>query len=824
VNPGDTISRYRIVGRIGKGGMGVVYRAEDSRLQRPVALKFLPRESLTEGNKYRFLNEARAAALARHPNICPIHDIEEADGEIFIVMAFIEGETLARRIGRGPLDPTQAVEIAAQVAAGLVCAHGLGIVHRDIKSSNIMIDASGHVSIMDFGLALAPDALRLTGEGSSVGTPDYMSPEQAQGKEVDARTDLWSLGVVMFEMLAGRLPFRREHRGALAHAILSDPIPRVEAAPELQAIVGRALVRDPDERWQSAAQMLSALRRVQAGNSAAPEAVATQTMVVPRARKRARIAAIVAAVVLAAAGGYATYYFRGPSVRSIAIFPFQAEGDSTISDGIDDVLTAALANDRSVSIVPSSDIRRRKITKVEDARKLHGVKLALMSSAKPAGDKVEFTFRLIDTATEKDVATRTVVYDSKNPLVSRDQVIGQVMRMLGAQPPAPEALKARETAAPDAYSAYLEGRGLLARYDIAANVNKAIASFEKATQQDSKFALAYAGLAEAHWRKGRAARDPKATALAHQNAEYAVQLDPDLAAAHAILGSIYRDAGRTEDAIREFQRATDLAPVNAEAPRQLAEIYKSSGRFDEAERLYVQATISRPVDWYGYLLLGLFYYERERYTEAETALKEASNLAPDNDLVRTNLGGVYRMHGRYQEAIEQYREALRIRSTALTYGALGGVYFYQHKFPAAVAALETATELAPEDYRLWGNLGIYAKWAPGSETKSQPALRRAIELAAKARQVNQSDYAIYANLAEYRARLGDAKGAYAEIEHIPQAAHSTFATRIALVYELTGKRADAIAVIRSNLKSPASLSRIKDDPDFAALWREARLQ
>ena len=182
MNPGDIISRYRIISRIGKGGMGVVYRAEDTRLERQVALKFLPHEGFSEQDKSRFMNEARAAAKARHPHICPIHDIEEANGELFLVMAFIDGETLQRKIAWRPFDSAQTIEIATQIASGLASAHSLGIIHRDIKSGNIMVDRNGHASILDFGLALAPSALRLTDAGTAVGTPSYMSPEQIEGK------------------------------------------------------------------------------------------------------------------------------------------------------------------------------------------------------------------------------------------------------------------------------------------------------------------------------------------------------------------------------------------------------------------------------------------------------------------------------------------------------------------------------------------------------------------------------------------------------------------------------------------------------------------
>ncbi|MBN8734480.1 MAG: serine/threonine protein kinase, partial [Acidobacteria bacterium] len=220
MNPGDQISRYRIERAIGRGGMGMVYLAHDLRLLRPVALKFLPAESFSEADKQRFLHEARAAAVIRHPNICPVYDIEESDGRLFIAMAYIEGETLAARIERGPLPPDEAVRIAMQVAHGLDKAHAAGVIHRDVKSRNIVIAPDGHASILDFGLALLPGADRLTLTGHAVGTPVYMSPEQCMGQAVDARTDVWSLGVVLYEMLTAAVPFQREHLAAVTHAIV----------------------------------------------------------------------------------------------------------------------------------------------------------------------------------------------------------------------------------------------------------------------------------------------------------------------------------------------------------------------------------------------------------------------------------------------------------------------------------------------------------------------------------------------------------------------------------------------------------------------------
>jgi serine/threonine-protein kinase len=854
VNPGDIISRYRILARIGQGGMGVVYRAEDLRLERQVALKFLPRDGFTERSKTRFLNEARTAAKVRHPNICPIYDIEEADGEVFLVMAHLTGDTLHRKISWQTLDPARTIHVAEQVASGLAAAHEIGIVHRDIKSSNIMIDSDWHVSILDFGLALAPNVQRLTHQGTSVGTPAYMSPEQIQGGEVDSRSDLWSLGVMMFEMLTGTLPFRRDQSAALIHAVLNDPVPAISIArrsvpPELREIIVKALEKDPAKRWQSAREMAIQLKRLGGGSGfQEPELSVTHTMAVPSAAvKLPRLGwAGVAAAVLAVGAGFGIYYFKAPrgqataeppaivlpAARHVAVLPFQVSANDettrTLADGLVEVLTEALSNaapsQAAITTVPLSELLARKVTTPSEALRVDGANLALTGSAETKGDVVEFTVNLVDTASLKSIRSQAFVYDPKNPLVSKNQAVAVVARMMDVDLPdaVRSAVTAGDTAAPDAYSSYLEGRGFLTRHDTRGNIDRAIQSFKTATGQDPKYALAYAGLGEAYWRKAAATGDKQWATLAYQNAEYAEQLDSKLAVVHSTLGLVYLDAGRKADALKEFQKAMDLAPSSAEAIEQLADVYDKQGRFQEAEDLYLRATQARPTDWYGFVLLGIFYYERERYTESEAAFNKAKVLTPDNDLVRIDLGGVYRNHGRYKEAIEEYKQALRIHSSPGNYAGLGGAYFFEHRFKEAVAALETAIDLDPQTYRYWGNLGIYAKWSPGDEAKSEPALRKAIELAMKVEQNVKSDLSVHANLAEYHARLKESKTALEEIDHIPPASRAPFTARLAIVYELTGHRDRAIRVIRENLKSPDTLNQIKDDPDLASVWRDGK--
>ncbi len=853
MNPGDQFSRYRILGPLGKGGMGVVYRAEDTRLHRQVALKFLPEDSVGDGEKRRFLNEARIAASARHANICPIYDVDEHQGRLFIAMALLEGQTLQQKLVAGPLPIPQAVLIATQIANGLDYAHSLGIVHRDIKCTNIMVDHSGHVSIMDFGLALRQNDMRLTALGKTVGTPGYMSPEQAQGLEVDRRTDIWSLGVVMFEMLTGRLPFLRDHPTALVHAIAFDKVPDVASLREgipaaLAKAIGKALEKKPEARWQTALELAAALRRIAVVEGA------TQTMAVPPADSKRGLGLSIGwprwwpaalAVLLGVSGLGAWIYFQrvkpvppaapvaeAATESQVAVLPFDVAGQDenahTVADGLEEVMSDALSN-RAAGIiaVPVSEIRRRKIATVQDARRVYGAAYAITGSAVAEGaGRLRFVFNSVDAATGRQTGSEAFLYDAADPIGSRDRAVAIEMALLKIDltPAAQNTLRAGDSGTPEAFSAYLKGRGLLVRYDVSGNVDKAKALFESAVKADPNYALAWAGLGEAELQKARSSGDKKWSIAAIRDAERAVRLDDSLALAHSVLGRVYANAGREDDAIRELKKAIEIAPANAEAPRELARVYSNLGRFQEAEASYLQATAARPTDWYAHLLLGLFYFERERYGEAEAEYKKARELTPDNETVVRNLGVSLSAQGRYREAIDLFRQAVKIKSYAQTYVALGAAYYYEHRYQDAVAAAETAIDLNSNDYNSWGNAGIYYKWLKGSEKKSVLSLRRALELAKKKLEATPTDYDLMADVAEYEARLGDARSALAQLDKISPSARKPLASRMAIVYELTGRRADAIRIVRENLSTAASLNQIRDDPDLSGLWNTPEMQ
>ena len=856
VNPGDTISRYLITRHLGKGGMGVVYQAEDTRLQRPVALKFLPPESFDDQDRERFLNEARAAARIRHPNVCPIYDVEEADGQIFISMAYLEGETLSRKVARGPLGIQTAIAIALQIANGLEQAHELGIVHRDIKSANILIDAKGHVSILDFGLALMPGIARLTVAGRSSGTPAFMAPEQALAHDVDARADIWSLGVVLYEMVAGVLPFASHQPLAVMHAIIYDAPPRLsslrpDVSPALENAIHKALEKSPDARWQRARDLAAELQRVQDTLSgkdtfsvSATQTIAAQTILtqtIPTHVKRRKFgmaaAAVLACMLVAGIAWYWSQHRLAPSVDSVsasgpkqlAVLPFQVtnarNNTGVVADGLMEVITDALSDFQrfhgNVMPIPATEIRRRAINTVADARRIYGVELALTGSAQPQGSGVHFTLQLVDAAQSRQLGTSTFDYDPAAPMESKNRAVAAVANLLQLKP-APDSHE--QAAAPDAYSAYLEGRGLFSRYDVKGNLEKAIASLQRATAADPKFAVAWAALGEAYLRQAKFNGDKQSAVLALESAQRAAQLDPTLAAVHVTLGTIHGTAGHNEEAIRELQTALKIAPASAEAPRELARIYSTLGRFPEAEASYLQAIKARPTDWLGHLLLGIFYNGRERYREAEAAFQHASELAPGNGIAARNLAVLYMMQGRYPDSIRVLLASLKVEQNGKTYGTLAANYFYQHRFQEAATAMETALDFDSGNYTYWGNLGIYYKWIPGAGAKMAPALRRAIELAEKKLAVTPSDYSIRADLAEYRARLGDPQASLAEISQIPEASRQGLAGRLAIAYELTGNRSKAIALIGPTLTNSASLRQIQDDPDLATLWADPKFQ
>jgi serine/threonine protein kinase/tetratricopeptide (TPR) repeat protein len=847
---GSTVSHYRITEKLGTGGMGVVYKAHDTRLDRVVALKFLPADAFTEIDQKRFIGEAQAAARIHHPNICPIYEISEHEGQPFFAMAFVEGKTIGQLVRDGPLHWDTALDIAMQVASGLEAAHRHGVIHRDIKSSNIAVDPEGHAWILDFGVALRPDSDRLTAPGDAVGTPAYMSPEQAQGLAVDHRTDLWSLAVVLFEMLTGHLPFHRKSHYSVLHAIVTEsPLLATSLRPNLPApieqFLAKGLSKDPEQRWQSAAMMGAELRQIRTRLSDATATmpgytplVRTTSTTIPSTSRRNQRLLIAAFLLLALVAGFFAVrrMWPGeslPDEKRIAVLPFSIPGNDaamqTLADGLVETLTSKLTQieefQGKLMVVPASEVRGRKITSAEAARRIYGANLVITGSAQRWGERIQFTLNLVDTATIRQIASRTFDFDAARPIAVRDGAVNGAIRLLALKlsPESSTLLIAGETFTPGAYARYLEGIGYLARYDLSGNVDRAIASLSAATNLDARYSLAFAALGQAHWRKAKLESSAADAQLALDSIQKAIRLDPNAVDARVKLAEIYSESGRPLEALQEAQNVIRIAPENAEAYRALGQAYTAEHHDDQAEVAYRAAIQRQPANWYGHAVLGLFYLNRGRYADARAEYEAARNLTPDNEVVYRNLAGIDIREGNFKRAADLISRTLKFDPTTRTYSTLGIAYYYQRRYQEAAAVLNSGIALDPGQYIIWGNLGTVYRHLQGNQQNAQEAFRKAIVLAGQTLQVVKSeDSRTHANLAEYWAKLGDKEKALAEIGLIPPDARGPFMDRIVLVYELAGNRKEAIAAVKSLAPGDAALVYLKNDPDLESLWRDIR--
>ncbi|MDH3197580.1 MAG: protein kinase [Candidatus Krumholzibacteria bacterium] len=612
---GRTVAHYRILEALGEGGMGVLYRAEDTRLGRLVALKLLRGELLDEPDtRRRLLGEARAAAALDHPNICAVYDADVEGPHPYIAMALLEGETLAEKVARGPLPVDEALRIATQVGHGLEAAHGRGVVHRDVKTSNIMVTAAGRATVLDFGLCGLPADLERSGI-LSAGTAAYMSPEQARGDEIDHRSDIWSLGVCLYEMLTGRAPFPGEYAEASIYAILNqDPKPlgelRGEVPRALVSVVERALAKDPDERYQSLGEMLTDLE--------SPLAV---------------------------------FGSRDKELRpSVAVLPFadmSPERDQEyFCDGIAEEIINALTRVEGLEVVARTSSFAYK-GRNEDAREIGrklGVDALLEGSVRKAGKRLRVTGQFVDVATGFHIWSGRFDRDIEDVFAIQDEIAQTMARELQVELSEKDrrALERRSTKDVQAYDYYLRGRSFFGQPS-RQNIGFAIDMFARATEEDPDFARAYAGLADCHsWLYWYFDHRQENVTKALAASERALELDALLAEAHAARGLALSLAARHEESGKELDEAIRLNP-----------------RLFEAYYYYARTCFAR-----GEKEKAAQYYER------------ACEVDPENTQTANLLGFTYRALGRMAEAEAMYHVALRNldRHLALNPGDVRSIY------------------------------------------------------------------------------------------------------------------------------------------------------
>ena len=839
---GSTIGgRFVIRARLGKGGMGEVYLAYDTQLKRTVAIKRMAPSRQSQNPATELLKEAQKASGLNHPRIASVYDVFAMGSELLLVMEYLDGITLRQRIMQ-PMGLADFCAIAVQCTEALSAAHAKGIMHGDIKPANIMLTRDGSVKICDFGLARRLQTGDVSGDTTSVhrgiaGTPAYLAPEVVHEQSVDERADIFSLGVVFYEMLAGRNPFATRHVVATLDRVLNHaPEPIDRAAPfvpaRLARVVHRMLEKDPRERYATAAEVGEALSSISAQHSRAD----TRRQLVARMRAWGALAAAAAFVAFSvprdpdALPGSAM-----PQEINLAVLPFIATGAAGdrqyFTEGLTESLNEQLSRltvNRRFQVATLADRRARNVTNPMEAREQLGANVALSGSLQYSGTVVQVTSRLIDTRSGLQLRSETFTADVSNPLSVEAGVIETVVRMMGIDfgPARQRLLGANATVKPGARDYYLQARGYLLNYDRIESVDSAIAVFRKALDVDARYALAYAGLGQAYWRKHELTGSAAWAEPARGACEGALGIDAALAEPHACLGMVLNGTGEYERAVEAFSRALEREPTNDLAYLGLATAYERLGRHTDAERTFLRAIELRPHYWALYNNLGAYYYRLGRHDDALAMFQQAVALAPDSFRAYSSVGAVQFMLDRTGEAIAAFQKSLAIRPNYAAASNLATLYYFEEEFALAADHFRQALSFDQSSYQVWGNFAQTLVQA-GQKEEAEAAYRRARELVTERLDVNSRNAALQFALAEYSAALGEmdkARAAFsAALALAPDDAHTLF--QIGVFYESRlNARDEALKWLTRAVERGQTWREIDRAPELRDLRTDPRFQ
>ncbi len=827
--------------------MGAVWLAEDTRLHRQVALKMVrPADISDELSRARLMREARAAAALNHPHIATVHDVLEDEGQVVIVLEYVEGETLHERIARGAIPPPEAVDIAVQIAKALVHAHAHGVVHRDLKPANVIFGAGGHIKVLDFGVArmLSANTTHTGGHGPSsshsslglIGTPGYAAPEQMVSGAVDPRADLYALGVVLFEMISGRRPFVGSDVVKLATAKLSKDAPPLSSSgqlipPALDQLVASLLARDPDGRPPSATDALSALRAIYGTPS-------TGSLRVPgRSRAVAIAAGVLLVIAIAGAGLWQSRRFAvvpdadgAPQV--IAVLPFvNNSGDPSkdfVAAGIAESLISSLAALPTITVLSRASVAEAR-GRVKDESALAkdlGATYLVNGGVQASGDVLKVSLNLVrpdrTVAWGESVEGRFEhIFDLQSRLVST--LTSALETRVSASER--ERMRAQPTTNSAALSAYWRGQALLERRDITGNIPAAIAAFSDAIALDPKFALAHAALGTAYWAYYLETKAPEWTERAVNAGTAALRIDPNQPEVRYAVALTLAGRGRAAEAIDELHRALAMRPNYDDARRQLALILGRQGRVDEAITEYQKALALRPNSSSTYGSMGVMLFEAARYDAAIVAFTKFTELQPDNFMGFSQLGSVYHTLGKTDLALANYRRANALRNSAATLSNIGVVHHDRGEFAQAVEAYRQSLELRPNSATTTRNLGD-ALSRMGEQEEARRAYQRAAAMVEADLKVNPQDARLLATLAVYLTKAGDARRARARLaEALSRAPNDVDVLyRAAAIHAIDRQDDEAMRFLRRAVAAGYSRARVTEEDDFEGLRKRKDFQ
>ncbi len=791
---GKSVGPYQIIEKLGAGGMGEVFLGHDPRLERRVALKCLTSAaSLTPEGHTRVLREARAVARLTHPHIAGVYDVLEQDGRAFIVMEYVEGISLSAHMASGALPVAEVRLIGRQLASALAAAHAQGVIHRDLKPANIQVMRDGSIKVLDFGVArLMPlptatidttlgDAA-LHSLGGNPGTPVYMAPEQLIGHVADTRTDLYSAGVILYQMATGRRPYLDTTAVTLALAMNADPAPPArEINPliplELSEAIGKALKRNPDHRYQSARELDSALAAM-SGTSSATRALnlagfGTRETNAGWWRRGWPLAA--AAIVLLTAGAAAwrpltaKFGFGTPASVAgrpvvLAILPVDNPGGDPQAENFGNGVASVVSE--NFSAIPGLTVLSRASTApyAQQRRDLQallkelGADYVLDLGVRSASPRPQLMARLATAKPSSTEWAETFTGDALSVEKALLQRLGGRLEEGGAwSRPLTAADRERIGRLPtengESFDLYSEAKTLLNRPRVAGNGARAAALLERAVARDPSFALAYAALGDAYWDVYQTDNNPAMVAKATDAIAAAIRIDPDRAAVYYSLGNMQYLTGRSEDAASSLKRSLALQPDSDETHRLLGEVLADRGDVDGGVAELQAAIRIRPRYWRSYMTLGLVYYRAGRYREALDPYRRATELQPNEPSPFANLGTMYHLLGDITQAIGNYEHAVRLGPSASAYANLALVYYRANRLDDARNAYEQSLAANPKSVLNHRNLGdVYTRL--GETAKAKAEYEQAIAIGDALVKVNPRDMRTIALIALCEAKLG----------------------------------------------------------------------
>jgi len=826
--------------------MGSVYKAYDLELDRTVAIKVIRPELMANAEiLQRFKQELLLASKISHKHILRIHDLGEAGGVKFISMAYIEGRNLAEELQeRKVLPQDQAIEIAKQICQALAAAHQEDVVHRDLKPQNVLIDKNGCVYVSDFGLAksLESDALAataMTSVGQVLGTPRYMSPEQVECGPIDGRTDIYSFGLMLYEMVTGGIPFQGNSLQLMLSRVQSMPrnptLLNAKLPPYLAGIIMRCLEKDTARRYQSFGDVLADLEHGRFTPAGKKSAVGF----VQGWRFRVAIAIVLAIAVVSLPltrrylpmikGAHIQFgtSASAPPSKHLAVLPFKVIGDdpklTEVAVGLNDSLYAKFFGLNDIQIASPTDVQRIPAAdSLQKAAQALGANLLVTGSVQGQADRVQIIVNLDDMQKGQHVFTQAFPGVTQDLLTLEDQIYSKLVNAIAAKPSNESLARVslHQTENFTAYELYLKGRSAMRDQLNAESVQKAIGFYKQAVGADPTFAMAYAGIADANLRMYRSTKDVSWADQALSAAQQAQSLNENLPEAYFALGSAYTATGKKSEAVAVLRRAVDLAPSADEGYRRLGDAYRAAGNKEEALKAYQRAIELNPYYWFNYNALGSAYLKFSENKKALEAFQRVTELEPDNAAGYENLSAVYFSMGEFEKCIPKLQKALELNKKPIAYSNLGTAYFYLGRYNDAVPMFEKAVELDPGSEINLGNLADAYRWA-GKTTEANATYSKAIEAGLKGLGVNSRDAARLGRMSQYYAKKGDKARAAEFIRRAraidPKDASLTYSQ--AIVDLLAENQQDALTDLKQAIAAGYSEQAIRNDPELGKVLR-----